>query len=102
MPCCLFSLEWEHYKSRSTFLAQGDPVVDMARHCYSLFFCVRLLIYVKAIQGDFPAGLQDSYREQSGYSKRYINSWAVEVRSGKLHADEVARRNGFENRGRVS
>ena len=39
---------------------------------------------------------------RSAHSKRYINSWAVEVRGGKEHADEVARRNGFENRGQVS
>ena len=35
------------------------------------------------------------------HSKEYVNSWAVEIRGGKLHADEVAHRNGFENLGEV-
>ena len=36
------------------------------------------------------------------HAKEYINSWAVEIRGGWEHADEVARRNGFENLGKVN
>lgn len=39
-----------------------------------------------------------SYRD----GPRYLNSWAVEVRSGRNVADDLARKHGFVNRGQVS
>ena len=46
-------------------------------------------------------GILSSGGRTRRHSKEYVNSWAVEIRGGKLHADEVARRNGFENLGEV-
>ena len=82
----------------------------MARLLGGLFFCAALSVAFIYVEGtsEFSAEewlsvqpLLESHR-RSAHSKRYINSWAVEVRGGMEHADEVARRNGFENRGQVS
>ena len=71
-----------------------------------LIFFVALsiaLFYVEGFSSKFSPNLVGKiHRGQSGHSKRYINSWAVQVRGGKVYADEVARRHGFENRGEVS
>ena len=65
-------------------------LVEMARLLSALLVCAVLSVTVK---GYIPAS--------HGHSKEYINSWAVEVYGGRIHADEVARRNGFENHGEV-
>ena len=69
--------------------------MDMARLLNALLVCAALSVTVKG------AGNRNILAGH-GHSKEYINSWAVEVRGGRIHADEVARRNGFENHGEVN
>ena len=79
----------------------------MVRLLGALFFCAAFSVAFIYVEGtsEFSAEEWSRFLEShrpSAHSKRYVNSWAVEVRGGKEHADEVARRNGFENRGQVS
>lgn len=64
----------------------------MARLLSALLVCAGLFIAVRG------TGKKNIH----GQTQEYINSWAVEVRGGRIHADEVARRNGFENHGEVN
>ena len=76
----------------------------------ALFFCAAFSVAFIYVEGTSEFSAEEWSRFQrllqshrpSAHSKRYVNSWAVEVCGGKEHADEVARRNGFENRGQVS
>ena len=71
--------------------------MDMERLLSALLVCAALFIAVKG--ADSQTGHGQTLRR---HLKEYINSWAVEVRGGRIHADEVARRNGFENHGEVN
>ena len=76
----------------------------MARLLFYIF--ASLVLHVCCTQGVSDNMLQGNSEPNSepnsgGGEDVYINSWAVKIVGGMSMADEVARRNGFVNKGLV-
>ena len=66
------------------------------------YILVSLVLHVCCTQGVSDNMRQGNSEPNSGGGEDvYINSWAVKIVGGMSMADEVARRNGFVNKGLV-